>query len=79
MKNQFCKIFEVRGYQVLIMKAYDDEDDSYKVNQITDAGFQITMGLGYESEKRRDEVFDNYNHESAVKFFDSIKSLLTKK
>lgn len=63
-KIEFCKIFELENYQILIMK--DEDEDEYVVKQITDfPGFRPMMSLGFATEEKRDECFNDYTEENA--------------
>jgi len=76
MLNNFCKVFQVAEGQVLIIKNFSDEDDEYKIDQITETeNIRMTIGLGYEKEEVRDQNFEKYSQEDAEKFVKILNNL----
>ncbi|MFA5207536.1 MAG: hypothetical protein WC428_02650 [Candidatus Paceibacterota bacterium] len=75
MENEFAKIFEVENYQVLIMK--DETNSEYEVKQIIDfKEVRPIISLGFDSEEKRDDCFNNYDKENAKKFYNLIFNML---
>lgn len=74
MKNEFAKIFEYKGSQVLVTKI-DDEDDEdapffikIEIRNIQEYDFRLK--LGYEEENIRDENFNDLTQVNLTKTLD---------
>jgi hypothetical protein len=75
MIKEFAKIFEIEDHQVLIMK--DDTEHEFEVKQIVDFDeVRPVMSLGFDSEEKRDECFNNYSKENAEKFYNVVSNML---
>lgn len=74
---RFAKILEVDNHQILVVKEYDGEENSYKVNQTTEKnGMRITMAFGFTDKNACDDCFSKYSDENARKFLENLTSLL---
>lgn len=76
-REVFAKIIELKNYQVLIIKEYDEECDSYLVRQITEhSGIRISMSLGFNTSAKCNKFFKDYNENNAENFIKSFSELL---
>lgn len=76
--SKFAKIIDVEGSQVLVTKDYDTDEEAFLLNVRTDVdGVSMIMGMGFETEERRDEGFDLYGEEDAKKFRSGAVTLFT--
>jgi hypothetical protein len=71
---KFCKILENEDEQFLIIKDFNEEDDSLYVGiSFLIEGFgKVEMKLGANDEKHQQEIFDKTTFEMAQKQKDSI-------
>lgn len=75
--EEFAKLFSVGTNQVLIQKAYDDDEDTFKLEQTThESGMVMKMTLGYNSEEERDKSFENYGPKNAKVFISAIHKIM---
>lgn len=74
MENQFAKLFDVQdGHQVLVTKEFNNEDDSFDIDVRTNyGGVKATITGGYDSEAKRDQMFDEYDEVKAREFMQGI-------
>jgi hypothetical protein len=62
---------------VLITKEYDNDNDIFNVVQTTNLdGVRPSLALGFKSESKRDECFNDYNEEKAGIFLQTIRKML---
>ena len=68
MKNEWCRIVEVDGSQVLFQNIYDSDDDQYKMQMtiqvddfLEDSGMsEATLSVGKDKDPFRGESFDKF-------------------
>lgn len=76
-ENLFCKIFEVEGYQLLVMLSYDEDNESEAleikttINDLT-AAYNIS-GFPNEDSKK---ALANFDQVKAKEVFQTLKELL---
>lgn len=79
-KIEFAKIIELPENQIVILKNYNDEEDSESPFQMSVQtafeGMVPKITMGFNTEDKRDEAFTNYNEEKAIKFVDTMKLML---
>lgn len=74
-KVVFAKIFELEKHQVLITKEY--EDDKFRINQTTDIDSCVpTLALIFDNEEKRDQCFEDYTKDNAIKFVENVVKML---
>lgn len=67
MKTTFCKIFELKDYQVLITKEYDHQEDVFLVRaRIEHKGLTYSINHGYKVEKDRNKAFLETTDKEAI-------------
>lgn len=71
MTHKFAKVFDVRhqnkDFQVLFLKAFDDDDEKYQIQMTTYfLGNSLNLNIGVETEAGRDAIFEQLNFGSAV-------------
>ena len=74
---KFAKIIELPENQVVLMAIWD-EDNGYAVELHTEVGgMHVTTTVGFEDkEDVRDEMFESYSEETAIKFHGEMTKLL---
>ncbi|PCK30451.1 hypothetical protein [Pseudoalteromonas piscicida] len=79
--NQFSKLFESNGFQVLVKKSTHDTNDGTvpKVSIITRFSDDVEMDFGIELEadidrcwEQRDKLFDGINQTSVDNIFENL-------
>lgn len=77
MKNQFCKIFEVQGHQVLYRRDTNDEgDEAITMTTLIDGLFMSANMSGFEKNNTTaEEQFKKVDQEKAESFFKTMKDL----
>ncbi|USE71518.1 hypothetical protein CTT31_20765 [Pseudoalteromonas maricaloris] len=84
--NQFAKLFESNGFQVLVKKSTLDTNDGTvpKVSIITRFSDDVEMDFGIELEAdidrcwdERDRIFDSINQNSIDSIFDTLSPDMT--
>lgn len=75
--EKYFKIIELPTHQVLFTRDFDeDENPTIKVSVYLD-GVRIDISAGYQSEEKRDEIFENnINEEVAQAYLNSILDML---
>lgn len=64
-KQTIFRIIELPTHQVLLMKTWDEEDESDSIQMIINhEGMEMKVTFGYDSEEIRDENFDNFKKET---------------
>lgn len=76
--NEFAKLFNVNGKQLLVYKDYDPEDDMYEMNCMIDSevGALVTVSPKFQYESERDKVFLAFDQDQAVKMYSKIRQLI---
>jgi hypothetical protein len=72
----FAKLFELAGHgvQVLVLKGYDPEENSFTIEQKTEIdGDQYCLTLGFTSLTKRGEAFRLYDVEKAKQFVTHLR------
>lgn len=75
--DKFARLFELENHQVLLMKDYDYEEETFYVSQITWIdNISYSMKLGMKNEESRDKYFDKYSEEEAKRYLNSVTNIL---
>ena len=75
--EKWCKIISVEGFDVLIKKRYDSDDDKYKVDitVCNDTLAEITTSMVLKELDEINEAFDNLNSKAALKVVKDFKEV----
>lgn len=76
--NKFCKLFDLKEAQVLVVKEMNQNEEEFEISLTTEVeGVRIKQIATYESENKRDAVFEQYEENQANSFFLYMKNQLT--
>ena len=76
MKEVKFRIIELLTHQILIMKDWDEENDSSRISVIFFLdGIKVSTSFGYNDDEMRDKMFDEFSEETAQKVLDSAIEL----
>ena len=77
MKQINFRIIELPEYQVLLTKDFENEGERELILSITFFldGVKAIMSLGYESEEKRDRLFNDFSEEMAQDFINKALNL----
>ena len=77
MNNQFCKVFDVKGHQVLYRTGTDDDgDDALITTTFIDGLYFTTTITGFEENKTTaQERLKNVDQAIAESFFEAMENL----
>jgi hypothetical protein len=72
-ENEFAKIVWCKGYQIVVMISYDDEEDSYQLCQTTKIdGVEATIKVGFSNEDTCIQAYNEYSTKQSTGFIDSV-------
>lgn len=72
------KIIELPDHQALIMKDFDDSEESKPqiVFMVFLEGVKMEITLGFENEEKRDDGFDKFDSERAQEVINGLKTMM---
>lgn len=75
---QFAKLFELpNNNQVLVVKDYNTEDDSYELRVTSEIDSMSTsISMGFDKEEKVEEALKNFSLEDAKNMRNQIMNLL---
>lgn len=74
----FVKLYNIGDNQVLFIKDYDNEDDLFTINQITNLdGCRPSLLIKFENEESCNDYFFNINQNYAEEFLNGMKKMLS--
>lgn len=72
--KKFCKLFEIKGEQVLITLERSEDGNNYEVHaRMMIHGTTAVVVLGYEAEAKQLEAFNNFEQEQAAQMREAIE------
>lgn len=79
ISDHWCKVFEIKGHQVLLTKEFDEETELVGISTtLSVKGAQASRKImGFKSEESRDIYFNEYRMELAEQFFNELFPLLS--
>ena len=77
MENEFAKIFNVKGHQILVTK--DEKEDETPQLVVTShfSGYKAKIALNYSEEEIRDRDFESYSSDLALVHFRQIEKIFS--
>lgn len=76
--DEFAKLINVDGKQVVVMMEYDSDDERDMLVTITQIdGTQLKARAGFKRTIDRDSAFHKYNEDNAREFINGLKEMLS--
>ena len=78
MTEQWCKIIEVEGRQVLFFVDYDEDDDLYQLHQMSRHNFGMSdIKSGFKEEAHAIAALESVNETTADRILNYVDDLMT--